>query len=544
MGQESMYFTMYNAGSMCMGTLMAMLQLSFGYYHWQKPDKVINHLKSMSRVKTWNTVAKTFAYLTLFMYTLLSLQIATAPMIGVAPNDFHCQIRAYWGVLTYHWSKGCVYGVLIARLRMAYLNTKFSYSRIRVIYPFYALLFIYFLSTGILDTTQIVSYYESKEKWCDVDYPRLGLIGTLIFDSIFIIVCLILLIKPLHTSVNQENINNINSNDNKRNKPKIENIIASYESETGTGSTHGSRSASENVNTKTSTSGTSRKRGDTHAKFKLAIVISKYRKLAVMTLLSTIISMGFYVIASNNINNNVYIASIAGGAILIDNVISVIFAFLFDSKHDDLYDKLCVCKKNVTRIKRSATVLGIRNNIDNTNVNNADVNYNGGKIAVGAISPSTCIASPGSKLGIEKSPHAGNIDETNANYGPKRQTLSSVALDRIITAGVLKNHENNNYIYSDDDDDDEWKKAYITGGSVLGLEVIEVKDNLKNEHEKDNENENENKNETEPIPNLQNNMTQTFALSGISGTGQTEFRYICIYVYIQKTFLALFDKSL
>ena len=515
MGEESKYFTLYNTGAMCIGTLMVILQLSFGYYHWQKPDRVAYHLKSMPRLKRWNKVAKTFAYLTLLMYTLLSLQLATTLMIGIAPNDVHCQIRTYWAVLTYHWSKGCVYGVLIARLRIAYVNTKFSYSRSRVIYPFYGLLFIYFVSAGILDVTQIDSHYESHEKWCDAHYPTWGLVGTLIFDSVIIIVCLVLLIKPLHTSVNEDN--NID-------QPKISSN-SSFESETGSGSTRGSRSVFAHIgtitiaNTSTTTIGNnSEKKKETQAKFKL--VIGKYRKLAVVTLLSTLISMGFYTIASNDINNNVYIASFAGGVTLIDSVISVIFVFLFSSKHDDLYDKLCVCKKNLTKIKRSATLLSINGNVNNTINNNENVN--GGKLPVGTRTPTMM-----NELDSQQSPYAA-IDGNKENYGSPRQTLSSVEMVQVITTGVL----NQSYSNNNSDNENGNDRQELNEGNTLELEVIETNDNGKSI---------EALNEMGPVANLgrlrtdpksRNTITQTFAMSGMSATAQTEPRYTIYNIII------------
>ena len=483
---------------------MVVLQLSFGYYHWQKPDKVAHHLKRMSGLKRWNKVAKTFAYLTLFMCTLLSFQIAAAPIIGIAPNDAYCQIRVYCGALTYHWSKGCVYGVLIARLRIAYVNRKFSYSTRRVIYPFYGLLFIYFVCICILDATQIVSHYEPNKKWCHVDYSIWQVIATLIFDSIFIIVCLILLIKPLQTNLRRDNSVNSINNDSLR-KPKISNNNISYDSETDTntsGSTKTNTStASTNTNSMTiiTTSGNienDRKRRDIEAKFKLGHVISKYRKLSLVTQLSTSISMGFYTIGLNDINNNVYIASIAGGVLLIDNVISVIFVFLFSSKHNDLYDKLCVCKTNTTKITQPATALGI-----NVDVNGGNLRV--GKIAVGATTPSICTESHRSTSEMEKSPYAAAATKT----------LSPVPF--VKTTGVVNNDDyDDNYI--DSDDDDKGTKVYGPEGNELELEVID--------HEM-NENENENKDEKEvmhvqPIPNLQNSTTH----SGISATEHTEFR--------------------
>ena len=89
--------------------------------------------------------------------------------------------------------------MFLLRIQMAYTDTKYSYSTYTVIYPLYAVLFLFFGAIIYGTFFGITSPYIHENKSCTTTLPGWGIIVATVFDCICSFGCIFLLLTPLYT---------------------------------------------------------------------------------------------------------------------------------------------------------------------------------------------------------------------------------------------------------------------------------------------------------------------------------------------------------
>ena len=153
-------------------------------------------------------------------YILLesTLLISTAqPNVGIE-SDLFCTIVIQLLFLTFYAIKTLVYGVLISRVKMAQVKTKYVSNSVNgVIYLYFVLLLVYFIIHAVPVVAEVRGSWD--DAWCTIgifqEELRLpGNLFTIGVDIILSIVCLALLIAPFRKALKQEQLETTSSNSN------------------------------------------------------------------------------------------------------------------------------------------------------------------------------------------------------------------------------------------------------------------------------------------------------------------------------------------
>ena len=181
-------------------------------------DSTVTKHKNLKKFK-WAKISTIFGFLTWLMYLIQSLSHMATPIDSILESDSACDIHTYIKYVSYHWSKSCLDCLLISRARMAYVNSEYSYSLHKTIYPLYMLVFAFGVFTGIGDYFFVTSSWDNNKQLCVTQREEWGLIGTISLDVFFSILCLFLFIKPLFAI---QSIGEVNTNTNTQHEHKLQ----------------------------------------------------------------------------------------------------------------------------------------------------------------------------------------------------------------------------------------------------------------------------------------------------------------------------------
>ena len=290
--------TTFSAFTLCLGLIVITLQLLLGCFYCAKGKNTNNaFLKQNKNFDKWH---KPVEFFTLTMYTFQSIEFVSSVFISnsTLKSKVDCQTLAFISGLLYHWSKGCLYGLVIARIQAVCSNTNHAYSLHKVILPLYFVLFGYFIVTAIVDYIEMNNYWTVGLLSCHKDKFEIGTIMVIILDVALAITCITLIL-----------------------------LLAKRELST---STVGNNKENKNNNTTDST--------NPHYEFS----IYKYRRLIFISLISTTVGLAFYLITDIYLVNNSLVPYFTGVVILVNNLINVICIFLFHGEYDNLHKKICL----------------------------------------------------------------------------------------------------------------------------------------------------------------------------------------------------------
>lgn len=322
-----------------------------GIYHFLNDKQRKRRKNSLLQTTIrWTKIGKTFTYLGLLFYIFQTLTITIQPF-EPARSDESCDIWEFFATAFYHWSKSCLYALFIARLQIGFSNSAHSYSKQKIIYPLYILLFIYVIVATIADYTDVHSTWNNETKSCEPEWAVWGLLLTVGCDLFFTIICLVLFTRPLCK-------------------------LAEYSKQ---------------------------EKNPGNAR-KFEVVVRKYSTLVSIAVISSIVML---FVAAGIDSSDITQATVLQTLIMMDNFINVCCMFLLSSTHNKLYGslcKLCIPSKmrdypefSTTRVV-SSDIKGVPNTDleagrtassydDHDQSNIDDPNGNSSKLGDGNISP-------------------------------------------------------------------------------------------------------------------------------------------------------------
>ena len=316
-----MRITSFNAFTLCFGLIVITLQLLLFYFY-------CSFLKQKNHVYKWHKSVDFLTCITLGMYTLHSIQLVFSIFTfnSTLESKLGCETLALLSGLLYHGSKGCLYGLIIAKIQVAYSNASHGYSLHNVILLLYCVLFGYFIVFAFADYIEMTSnYWDVSLLSCYTDTFEIS-IGTLtviVLDIALTIACitlillLILSMKKKEFKTSTVDINNIDVNCN------------------------GNSNNSQNKN---NTTIDINKTYRINSQYQFSIY-KQYCRLIFISLISTAMALAFYLISDIYLgDNNGLIPYFSVFVILLNNAINVICIFLFDDydENDNLYKKICL----------------------------------------------------------------------------------------------------------------------------------------------------------------------------------------------------------
>lgn len=163
---------------------------------------------SAQKIK-WSKICLIFTIMTWFMYFIRSCVYIITPFIANIQSDSACNVEIKLKNISYRLSSSFLYCLIISRLRMAYVNTKFSYSLHQVILPLYFVVFAFTCGFGVGDYIFLKNYWSYDRKVCVAEFPAGGIIITILYELSFGIICILLFIAPLKKMQAEFNKSNI-----------------------------------------------------------------------------------------------------------------------------------------------------------------------------------------------------------------------------------------------------------------------------------------------------------------------------------------------
>lgn len=285
--------------------------LSLIWYHWKDFRSTIctssdsddikhSNLHLSTKIITWNKISSILTFCILLLYVGAFAPLSMNSIILTLGDNLSCRVMLYlFGGLT-HLARYVLYCLFVARLQIAYINSKYKYSLKKIIFPLYILIILWIAVVGISLFSGLVQptpetwlKWNPNEKRCDFDAKKGSAQWvSLPADLFFTTTCLILFVKPARLIVQHQNDYQENS----------------YNGQINVGT-----------------------------KFKL--LTEKYCKLASIALISNIILHTVWFMTPEIKTDLVY-----AGLVLLamtDGAINVICMLLLTTKHDKLYDVLC-----------------------------------------------------------------------------------------------------------------------------------------------------------------------------------------------------------